>query len=74
MAPNTFTRVLVSNEGTVTSKICAVYANEHFVYDPSTDNSLNPTSYINAKETLWINLSQANIPYDEESYLKMATN
>ena len=45
------TRVLVSNEGTITSKICAVYVDEKFLFDPSKDNTINPIPYINSKQT-----------------------
>ena len=64
--------IFVNNTGTITTRIRAVYIDENFVCDP-TNPSLNPTdTYINPKDSLWIQIPN-NLLYEPLSKIEVAT-
>jgi hypothetical protein len=64
--------VLVSNNGSITTRIRAVYINSEFRGDPS-NHTINPSdTYINAKNSSWIQLPDG-IKYEPTSTISLAS-
>ena len=64
--------LFLNNTGTITTRIRAVYIDNLFVCDPS-DPLLNPDdTYVNAKDSLWINIPNT-IEYSPFSRIEVAT-
>jgi hypothetical protein len=70
--PEYLDRIMVSNLGTITTRIRAIYIDKTFICDP-TDPSLNPfDTYINPKDSLNIKLPNS-LPYEPFSKIEVAT-
>jgi adhesin/invasin len=61
--------ISINNAGSITSRIRAVYIDDEFRCDPSDFTD----TYINAKETKWINLIPANIEYNKTAKITLTT-